>query len=253
MQKIIKTFILSILLIFVLISGSFADNEKVLTEKQIREIVIDVIKNNPKIIYEVLTKYIQQRREKQQLAEAFNHRISGIPIYSYNPTIGPKNAPITIIEFTDFQCPFCRRASDTMDKLMKIYPGKIRLVFRNLPLSSIHKESFSAAKAAMAAHKQGMFWPYHDMLFDNAPKLNKQLYIKLAKILKLDIDKFKADMDSQQIRKEVQEDINIAKKFGINATPIFIINGVMIRGAKPLDFFRKVIDTLLKEAQNKSK
>ncbi len=250
-QKIIKIFALSVLLIFTPLRSSFADNEKILTEKQVREIVIDVIKNNPKIIYDVLFKYIQQQREKQQLAEAFKHRISGIPIYPYNPAVGPKDAPITIIEFTDFQCPFCKKASDTMEKLMEIYPGKIRLIFRNRPLSSIHKEAFSAAKAAMAAHKQGMFWPYHDMLFDNASKLSNQLYIKLAKILKLDIEKFKADMNSPQIEREVQEDIKVAKKFGINATPVFIINGVMVKGAKPLSFFKKVINILLREAQNK--
>lgn len=251
MQKT-KTFILATFLISILtINGSFADNEKVLTEKQVREIVIEVIKNNPKIIYEVLTKYIQQQREKQQLAEAFNHRILGIPIYPYNPVIGPKNAPITIIEFTDFQCPFCRRASDTIDQLLKVYPGKIRLVFKNLPLSSIHKESLAAAKAAMAAHKQGMFWPYHDMLFDNASDLNSKLYLRLAKLLKLDIEKFKKDMNSKEVANEVQTDIETAKKFGINATPVFVINGVLIKGAKPLYFFKKVVDTLLMEESKK--
>ncbi len=253
MKDIIKKIFIALMITFILSGISFSSNEKILTEKRVREIVIDVIKKNPQIIYEVLSKYIQEQREKEQLKEALNHRVSGIPIYPYNPTIGPKNAPITIIEFTDFQCPFCKRASNTIDKLMKIYSGKIRLVFRNLPLSSIHKESFAAARAAMAAHRQGMFWPYHDMLFDNATNLNKQLYIKLAKILRLDIEKFKSDMNSQQIKKEIQEDISVAKKFGINATPVFIINGVMIKGSKPLPFFKKIVEILLREAQNKNK
>ncbi len=219
-----------------------------LTEKRIREIVREEIRKNPKLIYDVLTEYIKEKREKEELSYAFRHRIN-VPIEPYNPSLGPKDAPITIIEFTDFECPFCKRATDTMDELMKIYDGKIRLVFKNLPLSSIHKNALSAAKAAMAAHKQGMFWPYHDMLFDSSPNLNKGLYIRIAKRLKLDIERFKKDMNSKEIEKEIKEDMRIAKRFGINATPSFLINGVLIKGAKPLSYFRKVINRLLSEGR----
>ncbi len=241
--------IMSLTIIFLLVP--LCRHSVSLTEEQVREIVIDVIKKNPKLIYDVLSDYIRKKRENEQLANALRHRISGIPINPYNPTIGPKDAPITIIEFTDFQCPFCRRASDTIDQLLKVYPGKIRLVFKNLPLSSIHKESLAAAKAAMAAHKQGMFWPYHDMLFDNASDLNSKLYLRLAKLLKLDIEKFKKDMNSEEVANEVQTDIETARKFGINATPVFVINGVLIKGAKPLYFFKRVVDTLLMEERSK--
>ena len=250
MKVIIKKIFIALMITFILSGISFSSNEKILTEKRVREIVIDVIKKNPQIIYEVLSKYIQEQGEKEQLKEALNHRVSGIPIYPYNPTIGPKNAPITIIEFTDFQCPFCKRASNTIDKLMKIYSGKIRLVFRNLPLSSIHKESFAAARAAMAAHRQGMFWPYHDMLFDNSPNLNKELYIKIAHSLGLDMKRFQLDMKSKEIYEQIKTDIKTAKRFGIDATPTFVINGVLVKGAKPIRYFKIIIDKLLKETHN---
>lgn len=224
-----------------------------ITEEQIREIVIDVIKKNPKLIYDVLNNYVRKEREKNEIASAFKHRISGIPINKYNPSKGPQDAPIIIIEFTDFQCPFCKRASRTIDELMGQYPGKIRLVFKNLPLTSIHKEALNAAKAAMAANKQGMFWPYHDMLFDNPTSLGESLYIRTARTLGLDMEKFKKDMKSKQIDKEVQADIKTAKKFGINVTPVFVINGVIVKGAKPLPFFKKIVDTLLKTEQEQIK
>ncbi len=219
-----------------------------LTEERVKEIVIDVIKKNPKLLYEVISTYVREQQEKNELVVAFKHRISGIPINSYNPSIGPNNAPITIIEFTDFQCPFCKRASQTIDELLHLYPNKIRLVFKNLPLPTIHKHSLSAAKAAMAANKQGMFWPYYDMLFDNSPKLNKKLYINLARSLGLDIKRFKSDMKSDVIDKQIKSDIELAKKFGINATPTFVINGVLIKGARSIGFFKKVVDRLLKES-----
>jgi len=238
--------IIFIFYLLVCISFNVYAAEK-LTEQKIRQIVIDVIKENPKLIYDVLTAYIKKQREENEIEAAFKRRISGIPISSYNPSKGPKDAPITIIEFTDFQCPFCKKGSLTMEELMKLYPNKIRLIFKNLPLSSIHKEAMSAAKAAMAANKQGMFWPYHDILFENSSNLNKDLYIQIARILKLDIKKFKSDMNSSEIDKQVQYDIKIAKKFGIKETPVFIINGVVIKGAKSLEYFKKVINRLLEE------
>ncbi len=250
-----RTFVVALLILFSFLSTSQGsqkgDNNHInaITKDQVREIVIDVIKKNPKLLYEVISKYIREQQEKKQIANAFRNRILGIPISSYNPIIGPKDAPITIIEFTDFQCPFCKRASQTMDELMDLYPDKIRLVFRNLPLSSIHKESMNAAKAAMAANRQGMFWPYHDMLFDSSPNLNRRLYIKIAQDLELDINRFKKDMKSDDINKQLQNDIKTAKKFGINVTPVFVINGVLVKGARPIEFFKKIIEKLLTETK----
>jgi len=238
-----------LLIIFFLLFSKTIFAKQCLTEEDVKRIVIQVIKENPKLLYDVLNSYLKELREKKELSLSLKRRIS-VPILKHNPTKGPKDAPITIIEFTDFQCIFCKKGKMTMDELMMIYPNKIRLVYKNLPLSKIHKEALSAAKAAMAANKQGMFWPYYDMLFDSSPNLGNDVYLKIAKMLNLDISRFKSDMNSEEIKKQIQMDIEEARRFGINATPTFVINGVVIRGAKSLSFFKKVIDRLLKEKEN---
>jgi len=162
-----------------------------------------------------------------------------------SPSKGPKNAPITIVEFSDFQCPFCSRVNPTVDQLFKDYKGKIKVVFRNRPLS-FHSQAKIAAQAAMAAHKQGKFWEMHDKLFANQRELSEANFEKWAKELGLNLKKFKKDYQSEEIKKRIEEDDQYAQKLGANGTPTFFINGVMLVGAQPISEFKKVIDALLK-------
>ena len=155
---------------------------------------------------------------------------------------GPADAPITIVEFSDYQCPFCRRWHDEVSRdLFAAYPGQIRLVYRNLPLTSIHPDAFSAAEAAMCAGEQGVYWDYHDKLF-GGELLGTGVYLQYAKDLSLDLTSFEACIKDQKYQAEIQADSDFALNLGVRSTPTFFINGLAIVGAQPLDVFKQVID-----------
>ena len=157
-------------------------------------------------------------------------------------SIGPSNAPITVVEFSDYQCPFCRRwYAEVYRKLFEAYPGKIRLVYRNLPLTLIHPDAFSAAEAAMCAGDQNVYWDYHDKLF-NSESLGKDVYLQYAKDLNLDMDSFEACINARKFKDEIQADMDFAINLGVRSTPTFFINGLAIVGAQPLNVFTQLID-----------
>jgi protein-disulfide isomerase len=156
--------------------------------------------------------------------------------------LGPQDAPITIIEFSDFQCPFCRRWHDEVyEPLLAAYPGQVRMVYRNLPLTSIHPDAFSAAEAAMCAGDQDAFWPYHEKLF-SSESLGSEVYTRYAQELSLDMPSFETCMREHKFQEAVQIDSDFAIDLGISSTPTFFINGLAIVGAQPLDVFKQVID-----------
>ena len=159
------------------------------------------------------------------------------------PSLGPADAPITIVEFSDFQCPFCQRFySETFKQLMAAYPGKIRFVYRHLPLTSIHPEAFPAAEAAMCANQQNAFWDYHDQIFANQDKLGSELYSQIASDLGLDTAKFEACLKAETYKDLIQKDSDFALGLGVQSTPTFFINGLAIVGAQPLTAFTQIID-----------
>ncbi|MCO6430334.1 MAG: thioredoxin domain-containing protein [Deltaproteobacteria bacterium] len=183
-----------------------------------------------------------QEREGALLEEQFKNPVK-LEIGN-SPTKGPANAAITIIEFSDFQCPFCQRGANVMDEVMKAYPNQVKLVFKNLPLA-MHPQATPAAKAALAAGKQGKFWEMHDKLFANQQKLNPQYYEQAAKELGLDVEKFKTDMNDPAIEEQIKADVALAEKHDITGTPGFFVNGVAVKGAYPLQHFKKIIDRWL--------
>ena len=156
--------------------------------------------------------------------------------------IGPVDAPITIVEFSDYQCPFCRRWHDEVyESLLAAYPGKIRLVYRHLPLTSLHPDAFSAAEAAMCAGEQDAFWTFHEKLF-SSEALGNSTYIQYARDLGLNMRNFESCVNDRKYQQAVDEDLNFAVDLGIRSTPTFFINGLAIVGAQPLDVFKQVID-----------
>jgi len=161
-----------------------------------------------------------------------------------SPTMGPEDAAVTIVEFSDFQCGFCKRGSDTMKELMAMYPDDVRLVFKNLPRQP---QAMPAAKAALAAGKQGKFWEMHDALLNNQRSLGMDLFLAQAKELGLDIDQFKKDMESDSVNKQIQEDMKLAQQHNITGTPGFFVNGVAVRGAYPLEHFKGIVDRWLEK------
>jgi protein-disulfide isomerase len=165
-----------------------------------------------------------------------------IPTDGY-PSLGPDDAEITLVEFSDFQCPYCKRWEDEVYKpLFAAYPGQIRLVYRNLPLTSIHPQAMSAAVASLCAKDQGAYWPYHDKLFENQDKLGAELYAQLASDLGLDATSFQSCLDSGKFDDYIQQDMDFSLNLGVRSTPTFFINGLAIVGAQPLDVFKQLID-----------
>jgi protein-disulfide isomerase len=156
--------------------------------------------------------------------------------------IGPEDAPITIIEFSDYQCPFCRRwHQEVYQPLLAAYPGKIRLVYRHLPLTSIHPDAFPAAEAVMCAGEQNAYWQYHEKLFASE-LLGTEVYKQYAQDLGLDMKTFEACINDHKYQQAIQADSDFAVNLGVRSTPTFFINGLAIVGAQPLEVFKQVID-----------
>ena len=155
---------------------------------------------------------------------------------------GPEDAPITIIEFSDYQCPFCRRwHQEVYQSLLAAYPGKIKLVYRHLPLTSIHPDAFPAAEAAMCAGEQNAYWQYHEKLFASE-LLGTEVYKQYAQELGLDMTTFEACITDHKYQQAIQEDSDFAVNLGVRSTPTFFVNGLAIVGAQPLEVFKQVID-----------
>jgi protein-disulfide isomerase len=169
------------------------------------------------------------------------------------PSRGPKNAPLTVVLFSDFQCPFCGRVEPSLTELEKAYPGKVRVVWKNFPLS-FHSNAKPAAEAAMAANEQGKFWEMHDKIFANQQNLDAASLEKYAKEIGLDLAKFKAAVDSHKFAAQIEADTKQGSSLGVQGTPASFLNGHFINGAQPVDAFKKIADEeLAKGAAAKGK
>lgn len=158
------------------------------------------------------------------------------------PSLGPDDAPITIVEFSDFQCPYCRRFhEETYKDLLDAYPDQIRFVYRNLPLTSIHPDAMPSAIASLCANDQNSYWDYHDKLF-GSDALGEEIYIQYATDLGLDVDQFTSCLSSGEFDDFIQQDMDFSLNLGVQSTPTFFINGLAIVGAQPLTSFQQIID-----------
>jgi protein-disulfide isomerase len=162
-----------------------------------------------------------------------------------SPVMGPASAPITLVEFSDFQCPYCSKAVAQINATLQAYPKDVRLIFKQFPLDS-HPEAAISAAASLAAHQQGKFWPMHDVMFANRSKLSRQSILAWAKEIGLDMKRFTADLDSDAIRKAVLRDQADGDKAGVEATPTVFLNGRKYNGNLAPDAIKTVIDGELK-------
>ncbi|MFH2008071.1 MAG: DsbA family protein [bacterium] len=168
-----------------------------------------------------------------------------------NPSKGPAHAPVTVVEFSDFQCPFCGRAAKTMDELAKAFPKAVRIVFMHNPLG-FHKQAQLAAEASQAVFAQkgsDVFWKYHDKLFANPKELGRENLESWAKELGVDLKRFQADLDQGTFRKLVKDQQKLVNKYGGRGAPGFFINGRFVNGAQPLDRFKMKVNEALDRAQ----
>lgn len=170
-----------------------------------------------------------------------------IPIYDDDPTLGPENAPVTIIEFSDYECPYCQRYhQQTFDAIIDTYGDQVRYVFKDLPLTSIHPNAVPAAVAAHCASDQNAFWEFHDLLFSMQLGLEQAAYLEYASALGLDMDTFTDCIGQGTYEQIVMQDTRILTD--INApisTPTFFINGQYLAGAQPFSEFARLIDAEL--------
>jgi protein-disulfide isomerase len=160
------------------------------------------------------------------------------------PIRGAERAPVTVVVFTDFQCPFCARAEKTMAALTQKYAGRVRVAFKNNPLP-FHENGRLAARAAMAAGEQGKFWEYHDALFAHQDALGREALEGYAKDLGIDLVRFRAALESSHIAAAVDADVAEAGALDVKGTPCFFVNGRRIVGAQPLAAFEAAVDEAL--------
>lgn len=166
-----------------------------------------------------------------------------IPIDANDPVLGAEDAPITIVEFADFQCPYCQRhAQETYPQLTAQYGDQIRFVYKDFPLISIHPEAYPSALAAQCALEQDKFWEYHDLLFTGGLELGPETYTAYAEQLGLDMTEFNACVEEERYADRVQSDYNFASQLGVSSTPTFFINGIAVIGAQPFSVFAEIID-----------
>jgi predicted DsbA family dithiol-disulfide isomerase len=164
------------------------------------------------------------------------------------PSKGDRAALITITEFADFQCPYCRQSQISINQVLQQYKDRIRLVFKHLPLEEIHPQAFPAAQAALCAGEQGSFWQYHDALFASE-SLSPEVFKRLASGLGLNVPALEACTRSEASRAAVLKDLSEAKQLGINSTPTFIINGRVFRGAPSFEGLKAAIERELKAVE----
>jgi len=157
---------------------------------------------------------------------------------------GDATAAVTLVEFSDFQCPFCSRVTGTLDMIENTYGDKVRIVFKHLPLR-MHTRAPLAHAASEAANRQGRFWEMHDLIFANQRELTEAKYIEYAGKIGLDVDRFKKDMKSASVKARVDADVAEAERLGVTGTPGFFVNGYFLSGAKPFSEFKRVIDAQL--------
>ena len=165
------------------------------------------------------------------------------------PFLGPVAAPVTIVEFSDFQCPFCKQVVPTLTQVRSRYGEKVKLVYRDFPIDGLHPQARKAAEAARCAQDQGKFWDYHDALFANAPKLSPEQLKTYAQQVGLDLPSFERCLASGTHAATVQKSVDEGIRLGVTGTPAFFINGEFVSGAQPVESFARVIERELARAR----
>jgi protein-disulfide isomerase len=164
-----------------------------------------------------------------------------------DPFRGSATASVTIVEFSDFHCPFCKRVQPTLAEILSRYGDKVKLIYRDFPIDGLHPQARKAAEAAQCANDQGKFWPYHDRLFGSEPDGSPEKLKAFAREVGLDLPAFESCLAGGKHQSRVQEDIAEGARHGVTGTPAFFVNGRLLSGAQPLENFIRVIDEELSQ------
>lgn len=213
---------------------------------------ITALQNAAKNAQEAMGKQ-REEEEKKKLEESFDKPLQA-EIRKDETIRGAKDGPITLIEYSDFECPFCSRGYETVMQLMDKYPGKIRFIYKHLPLS-FHEQAMPAAQyyEAVRLQDEKKAFAFHDEIFKNQAKLKngKAFLDATAKKVGADMARLKKDVDSEAVKNRIEADIKEAGSFGMQGTPGFLLNGVPVRGAYPAEYFVSLIDELQKRGKVK--
>lgn len=262
--------VLNVLVVFSMMAllGSCTSDEKM------KEQMTKILKDDPKVLTEAIEKHPaefiealqkaaknaqeemgkkREEEEKKKLEESFDKPLVA-EIRKDEAVRGPAEAAITLVEYSDFECPFCSRGYDTVQALMKKYDGKIRFIYKHLPLS-FHEQAMITARYFEAVRLQDAkkAFAFHDEIFKNQKKLkNGEAFLQAtAKQVGADMAKLKKDLNSDAVSARIEQDQKEAGKFGMQGTPGFLLNGIPVRGAYPVEYFVNLVDELQKKGKLK--
>jgi len=198
---------------------------------------------------EALDKTVQQVKAAAPAAAPARPQVDPNKVYNIplagSPVKGPADAKVTIVKFSDYQCPFCVQAAPLVDQVMQAYPKDVKYVYKQFPLTSIHPQALPASKAALAAGRQGKYWEMHALLLENSRALGPEKYKELAQKLNLDVPRFERDMGSPEVQKQVDDEMQQARAADVTGTPTIFVNGKRLMN-RSFDGFKQMIEAALK-------
>ena len=230
-------------LVLVIVSHAGAEPA---AEQALEAQILKVIREHPKEIMEAVVGYQRAQAEQRmktaetRLQEQVAQLKSG-ELRADSPLRGKADSTLTLVEFSDFECPYCAKAYATVQQFMAAHGEEVALVYKHLPLGDMHPQATPAALAAWAAQQQGKFWEFHDAMFNTPDQLGDAFYLDTARRLGLDLKRFDSDRHGAAAQAIITRDMDLAKKLGIQATPQFLLNNVPITGAAPLEEFERVL------------
>jgi protein-disulfide isomerase len=210
-----------------------------------------------------ITRYLTEQQENDVRLTLINELRKGGPavrllmeaprfeveLSADDPSVGSERAPVTLIEFSDFQCPYCRQVAPTLKKLRAAYGDRLRIVWKDFPLTQIHPQAFRAGEAGHCAQEQGKFWEYHDQLFGNQQALQGDDLKKYAAASGLNAERFNSCLDMSTHAERVRDGVAQGTRLGVNSTPTIFVNGRRISGAQPYEVFAAIIDEELSRSK----
>ncbi|MEM7065892.1 MAG: DsbA family protein [Cyanobacteria bacterium P01_B01_bin.77] len=215
-----------------------------LKDKDLELKIIQVLKDHPEVILESVETYQQQQYEAQQEEQrAYLKAVQSNPeqLIGQSPVTSDVKGKVLMVEFADFQCPYCAVAHTDLKAFVDDHADEVALVYKHFPLVSIHSEAMPAAQAAWAAGQQGKFWEYHDLLFKQQENLDNTIVVALAESLNLEMEQFNRDRTSNAATEAINQDMQLAQKLGIDGTPFLVMGNQVMSGAVE----RKVLEETL--------
>ena len=236
----VRTVALALLLACCACGGNPADVEEI---KKGQKEILDRLASLEKSVQEVKKTAAAAPAQAPARPQIDPAKVYNIPL-SNSPVRGPTDAKVTVVEFADYQCPFCGQAEGLMTQVLASYPKEVRLVYKQFPLSTIHPQAMAASKAALAAGRQGKYWEMHDLLFRNQHDLSPEKLSELAGSLQLDVMQFEKDMESPEVLAQISREQQEGKSADVVGTPTIFVNGKRLMN-RSLDGFKQMIDASL--------